>query len=94
MQLATGVDGTLRANEIGLEPVEDVRHHLKVGDELTAKIVNVDQRGRTISLSVKARLQQDEREAHAEYQRKQEEESSRSETVGDLVKTQLEEGSA
>ncbi|MCY3857545.1 MAG: 30S ribosomal protein S1 [Gammaproteobacteria bacterium] len=94
VQLATGVDGTIRASEVGLEPVEDVRHHLKVGDELTAKIVNVDQRGRTISLSVKARLQQDEREAHAEYQRKQDEDSSRTETVGDLVKTQLEEGSS
>ena len=94
VQLATGVDGTLRANEVGLDPVDDVRHHLKVGDELTSKILNVDQRSRTIMLSVKARLQQDEREAHAEYQRKQDEESTRSPTVGDLVKTQLEEGDA
>ena len=94
VQLATGVSGTIRASEVSLEPVEDVQHSLSVGDEVTAKITNVDQRNRTIALSIKARLQQDEREAHAEYQKRQEETAKPRETVGDLIKTQLDESNA
>ncbi|MYD44496.1 MAG: 30S ribosomal protein S1 [Gammaproteobacteria bacterium] len=92
VSLAPGVDAVLRASEVSHDVVEDVRHHLKVGDEVTAKIINIDQRSHSISLSVKSRLQQDEREAHAEYQRQQDEATKPAETVGDLVKNQLAEG--
>ena len=91
VRLALGVEALLRSSDVALEPVEDIRHHLKSGDEIRAKIVNVDQRGRSITVSIRARLQQDEREAHAEYQKRQEEDTGPSETIGDLVKTQLDE---
>ena len=94
VRLAPGVDGTLRASEISRDQVEDVRHELKAGDKVSALVVNIDQRSRTIALSIKARLQNDEREAHEEYQRKQDTESTRTATIGDLVKTQLRETDA
>ncbi len=93
VELEAGIDGYLRASEIALEPVEDVRRHLKIGDSVTVQITNIDQRRRSITLSIKARLQQDERQAHADYQREQEGQITPTETVGDLVKTQLSEGS-
>lgn len=91
VRLAEGVEARIRSSEIGLEPVEDVRHVLREEESISAKIINIDQRGRSISLSIKARLQQDEKEAHQEYQRKQEEATAPSQTVGDLLKSQLKE---
>lgn len=89
VRLAQGVDAFLRSSEMSQDAVEDARHEIKTGDEITAKIINVDQRNRSIALSIKARMQQDEREAHEEYQRNQDAQTGPSETVGDLVKTQL-----
>ena len=89
VRLAQGVDAFLRSSEMSQDAVEDARHEIKTGDEITAKIINVDQRNRSIALSIKARMQQDEREAHEEYQRKQDAQTGPSQTVGDLVKTQL-----
>ena len=89
IQLSEGVQGRIRASEVALDAVEDVRHVLRENQTISAKIVNIDQRSRSISLSIKARLQQDEKEAHQEYQRKQEEDTAPSQTVGDLLKTQL-----
>lgn len=89
VQLANGVQGRLRASEVALEPVEDLRHVLKENDSVSSKITSIDQRSRAISLSIRARLQQDEKDAHQEYQRRQEEDSAPTQTVGDLLKSQL-----
>lgn len=61
--LATEVEGYLRASDIQRDRVEDATKHLAVGDEVEAKIIGVDRKSRSISLSVKAKDEADERQA-------------------------------
>jgi small subunit ribosomal protein S1 len=49
------IDGYLRASEVARDRVEDIRTHLKEGDTVTAMIINVDRKNRTINLSIKAK---------------------------------------
>lgn len=48
------VEAYLKASELSADRVEDIRTHLKEGDQVTAMIINVDRKNRGISLSVKA----------------------------------------
>ena len=56
VQLGGDVEGYLRASEISSDRVEDARNHLKEGDAVTAMIINVDRKNRTLNLSIKAKL--------------------------------------
>jgi small subunit ribosomal protein S1 len=56
------VEGYLRASEVSRDRVEDMRSHLKEGDEVEAKIINVDRKNRSINLSIKAKDMADETE--------------------------------
>ncbi|MEJ5211361.1 MAG: 30S ribosomal protein S1 [Burkholderiales bacterium] len=55
IQLADDVEGYLRASEVSRDRVEDIRTHLKEGDEVEAMIISVDRKNRSISLSIKAK---------------------------------------
>ncbi|MBS0321141.1 MAG: 30S ribosomal protein S1 [Proteobacteria bacterium] len=57
------VEGYLRASEVSRDRVEDIRTHLKEGDPVTAMIINVDRKNRSINLSIKAKDSADESEA-------------------------------
>jgi len=48
------VEAYLKASEISAARVEDIRTHLKEGDSVTAVIINVDRKNRSINLSIKA----------------------------------------
>ena len=61
--LTDDIEGYLRASEVSRERVEDIRTHLKEGDEIEAVIVNVDRKTRNINLSIKARDSADEKDA-------------------------------
>ncbi|WP_114325517.1 30S ribosomal protein S1 [Candidatus Colwellia aromaticivorans] len=61
--LAESVEGYLRVSDISVERIEDASAVLKVGDDVEAKFMGVDRKNRTISLSIKAKDQADEREA-------------------------------
>ncbi|WP_281557246.1 30S ribosomal protein S1 [Thalassomonas sp. RHCl1] len=63
VELAEGVEGYLRAADISVDRVEDATTELSVGDTVETKFVGVDRKNRTISLSVKAKDQADERQA-------------------------------
>jgi len=63
IELAEGVEGYLRVADISVERIEDASTELSVGDSVEAKFVGVDRKNRTISLSVKAKDQADERQA-------------------------------
>ncbi len=54
------IEGYLRASEVARDRVEDIRTHLKEGDEVTAMIINIDRKNRTINLSIKAKDMADE----------------------------------
>jgi small subunit ribosomal protein S1 len=63
IELAETVEGYLRVSDISVERIEDASTVLKVGDDVEAKFMGVDRKNRTISLSIKAKDQADEREA-------------------------------
>ncbi len=63
ISLTDDVEGYLRASDIARERVEDASKVLNVGDEVEAKIVGSDRKTRTISLSIKAKDEADERQA-------------------------------
>lgn len=65
IEIAEGVDGYLKAQDIARERIEDASTVLKVGEEVEAKIMNLDRKTRSISLSVKAKDEADEKEALA-----------------------------
>ena len=63
IELAEGVEGYLRVADISRDRIEDASTELSVGDSVEAKFVGVDRKNRTISLSIKAKDQADERQA-------------------------------
>jgi small subunit ribosomal protein S1 len=63
IQLEGEVEGYLRASEVSRDRVEDIRTKLKEGDKVTAMIINIDRKNRTINLSIKAKDLAEEAEA-------------------------------
>ena len=88
IRLAEGVEGHLRAAEIGPERIDDARTALKVGDEVEAKFTGVDKKNRTITLSIKAKDTDEEAEAIQGY-RSSSPSTSTLGTLGDLLKEQM-----
>jgi small subunit ribosomal protein S1 len=78
----------LKVSEISTDRVEDATTVLKEGDEVEAKITNIDRRSRAITLSIKAKDQADEKAAIAAV-RTQEVETAGPTTIGDLIKAQM-----
>jgi small subunit ribosomal protein S1 len=86
VELADDVFGTIRANDLSDEKVDDATTIVKEGDEIEAKIINVDRKNRTIALSVKAKDAQDQADAIKKYSRSGGEVAT---TLGDLLKEKL-----
>ncbi len=80
------IEGYLRASELSRDRVEDARTVLNVGDQVEAKIINIDRKNRNIMLSIKAKDSQDEVEAVQDYTRNA---PASNPTLGDLLKEQM-----
>jgi small subunit ribosomal protein S1 len=89
IEIAEGVEATLKASEISREKVEDARNVLKEGDEVEAIISNVDRKNRVINLSIKSKDAVAEKQAVADQRAKTESETKGPTTIGDLIKEQL-----
>jgi small subunit ribosomal protein S1 len=63
IDLGEEIIGYLRVSEISRDRVEDASLVLKVGDEVTAVVINVDRKTRNIQLSIKAKDQADQADA-------------------------------
>ncbi len=63
VELAEGVEGYIRVADISTDRIEDASTELKAGESVEAKYVGVDRKNRTISLSIKAKDQAEERSA-------------------------------
>ena len=61
------IEGYLRASEVSREKVDDIRNHLKEGDEVEARIINIDRKNRSINLSIKAKDAAEEADAMQKY---------------------------
>jgi len=91
IDLGNGIEGQLRASELGRDRVEDARAVLKPGDEVEAKFTGVDRKSRTISLSIKAKEIHEEAEAVQSY-RSDSGASSGGTSLGDLLKEHIGSG--
>jgi small subunit ribosomal protein S1 len=54
MDLEGGIQGLIHLSEISHGVVKDIRDHIKVGEEVTAKIINFEPNKKRIGLSLKA----------------------------------------
>ena len=61
------VEGYLRASEIAREKIEDATTALKEGQEVEARILNIDRKNRSINLSIKAKDIAEEADAMQKY---------------------------
>jgi len=86
VQLADGVEGTLRASEASVEPVDDLRKLFKEGDEIEAMVVGTDRKRRAVMLSIKARQNEEEASALRDYGS---DTDSSSVKLGDILKDRL-----
>jgi small subunit ribosomal protein S1 len=88
IELADGVEGQLRASEISRERVDDARNFLNTGDEIEAKFIGIDRKNRVITLSIRAKDQEEEAEAIKEYTGVGT--AAAATTLGDILKEQME----
>jgi small subunit ribosomal protein S1 len=87
IELAEGVEGYIRVADIARERVEDASKVLAVGDEVEAKFTGMSRKDRTLTLSIRAKDDQEESEAVKEYSNV----SASNTTLGDLLKEQMDQ---
>ena len=79
------VIGTIRVNDLSEDKVVDATTVVSEGDEIEAKVVNIDKKNRTVSLSVKAKDADEQADAIKKYSKT----SEVSATLGDLLKEKM-----
>ncbi|MDN5650027.1 MAG: 30S ribosomal protein S1 [Acinetobacter sp.] len=92
IKLADEVEASLKASEINRDRVEDATKFLEVGQEVEAKIINVDRKSRSINLSIKAKDEAEEKEAVANLKTTTTAPAGQDngpKTIGDLIKAQM-----
>src|SRR4029079_15321 len=89
IQLNNDVTGYLRASEISRDRVEDARNVLKEGDEVSALIINIDRKTRSIQLSIKAKDNVDQQEAMQRLAQTSERETAGTTSLGALLRAKL-----
>ena len=87
IDLGNGIEGQLRAAELGRDRIEDARTVLKPGEEVEAKFIGVDRKTRTISLSIKAKEAHEEAEAVQSY--RSSEAAPTGTSLGELLKEHI-----
>jgi small subunit ribosomal protein S1 len=84
--LSDDVEGYLKASELSREKVADATTVLKEGEEIEARVINIDRKNRSVQLSVKAIELADEKEAMANLKDQKEDAPT---TIGDLIKAEM-----
>ena len=85
VELADGVDGYLKANDMAKERVDDATKLFSVGDEVEAKFVALDRKTRNLTLSVRAKDDDELADAVDQYQAPR----SSGTKLGELLREQL-----
>lgn len=90
--LAEGIKGVIKISELSKERVEDIYAVVRVGDETEAKVLSIDNKNKTIQLSVKAKLLEEETAAIQQYAARSPKTDATvvNKTLGDLIKEQME----
>jgi len=85
VELADGVDGYLKANDMAKERVDDATKMYSVGDEVEAKFVALDRKTRNLTLSIRAKDDEELADAVDQYQQPK----SGGTKLGELLREQL-----
>ncbi|MEE4639399.1 MAG: 30S ribosomal protein S1 [Wenzhouxiangella sp.] len=85
VELADGVDGYIKASDLAKERVEDATRVVSEGDEIEAKFVALDRKTRNLTLSVRAKDDDELADVIDQYQGR----SGSGTSLGDLLKEQL-----
>ncbi len=93
VQLVGEIEGYLRASEVARDRVEDIRTHLKEGDSVTAMIINIDRKNRSINLSIKAKDVAEEAAAMQKISTDSKQASTGTTNLGALLKAKLDTAS-
>ncbi|CUA82600.1 30S ribosomal protein S1 [Pseudidiomarina woesei] len=73
VELADSVEGYVRVADISRDRIEDATTELSVGDEIEARFMGVDRKNRTLSLSIRAKDEVEEKEAIDSVNKQQDE---------------------
>jgi small subunit ribosomal protein S1 len=87
VELAEGVEGYIRVADISRERVEDASKVFSVGDDIEAKFTGMSRKDRVLTLSIRAKDDQEESEAVKEYSNV----SGSNTTLGDLLKEKMDQ---
>jgi len=87
--LTPEVEGYLRASEFSRDRIEDLRSVLKEGDAVSAMIINVDRKNRSINLSVKAKEMAEETDAMKQLRTENAASAAGSTNLGALLRAKL-----
>ena len=85
VELADGVVGYLKVNDIAKERIDDATKHFSVGDEVEAKFVALDRKTRNLTLSIRAKDEDELADAVDQYQQPK----SGGTKLGELLREQL-----
>ena len=89
IDLGEGVEGYVMARDISEDRVDDASHVLKVGQQVEAKFVGMDRKGRSLQLSIKGKDDAETAEAFAEYNKAHADAASGTTKLGALLREQL-----
>jgi len=89
VELDGGIEGYIAARDIAKDRVDDASQHLKVGDEIEAKFIGMDRKGRVMQLSIKAKDEAEVQETLSDYNRAAADASSGTTKLGALLREQL-----
>lgn len=89
IDIGEGVNASMLVSELSKERMDDARKVVKIGDDIEAKIINIDRKNRLVSLSIKAKEEHDEKEALSSYQNDSSTASSGTTTLGELLKEKM-----
>jgi len=87
--ITADVEGYLRASEFSRDRVDDLRTLLKEGDTVSAMIINLDRKSRSINLSVKAKDLSEETEAMKQLRSENAAASAGATNLGALLRAKL-----
>src|SRR5579862_22793 len=89
ISIGSDAEGYLRASEFSRDRVEDLSKVLKEGDSVTAMIINVDRKNRSINLSVKAKDVAEETDSMKQIRSENAASAAGSTNLGALLRAKL-----
>ncbi|MEN6485015.1 MAG: 30S ribosomal protein S1 [Syntrophobacteraceae bacterium] len=87
VELEEGIEGLVHVSEISKEKIKSPVGQYKIGDRITAKVINISPKDRKIGLSIKKVEEQEERSNYDDYMNSAKAATS---NLGELLKEELE----